>query len=156
MKKYGVEIEKDENYDPSKMKSKAEIINHYVKELLSSGKRYHMSYIKKYVRERTGENFSAGAYSGALRYLVIRDTNITSPRRGFYQLVNSDSFVDSAISVYEDNIKKINNVADTVSMLNMNLEQEKVMNILRDTNNYLKQSLSQLKDISNININDKQ
>src|SRR5699024_5394413 len=123
MKKYGVEIEKDENYDPSKMKSKAEIINHYVKELLSSGKRYHMSYIKKYVKERTGENFSAGVYSGALRYLIIRDTNITSPRRGFYQLVNSDSFVDSAISVYEDNIKKINNVADTVSMLNMNLEQ---------------------------------
>jgi len=148
MKKYGIKINKDENYDSSQKKSDAEVIRHYVKELLSNGKRYRTSYIKKYVRERTGENFSAGAYSGALRYLVIREPSITNPQKGYYQLVNSNSFVESAISVYKDNIQKINDVASTVSILSMNPEQEKVMDILRDTNNHLSQSLSQIEKIS--------
>lgn len=103
-----------------------------------------LTILKNMFFERTGENFSSGAYSGALRNFLEKDPEVISPQRAYYQLVNSHSFIDYTISTYKESIQKINDITNMGVTLDVDTQQEELIKLLRETNNYLNKTLTKL------------
>src|SRR5699024_1926856 len=70
---------------------KRDEIQYYTLELLSDGREYSRSDLKKYVAEKSGKKFPEGTFSGALRNLALNNINVISPKTGYYKFVKQES-----------------------------------------------------------------
>src|SRR5699024_2330943 len=70
---------------------KREEIQYYTLELLSDGREYSRSDIKKHVAEKSGKDFPEGTFSGALRNVALNNANVISPKTGYYKFVKQES-----------------------------------------------------------------
>lgn len=121
--------------------SLSEEIRYYMKDLLSDKKLHSTAEVKEYVRNTTNNNeISEGAFSGAIRDLLAKEPQYTNPKRGYYQLNDTDSLLlltvekvlTDAKEEIDNELKKIDGSKITEDIFNDVVRTQNVVNELKN------------------------
>jgi len=133
-----------------KFSSTSEEVRYYIKQLLADKEIHDTEEIRIYVKDAIKDKeITPGIFSGSLRDLLAKEPQYTNPKRGYYQLNDSDSVLLVAIEKIIKNAQEdINKEMGKMNIANMTREEfvevEKTQEVLRKLNEILDQVSEQL------------
>jgi len=140
-----------------KFHSQADEIRYYVKQLLNDDEEYAVKVIKDFVEEKSGKQFSDGAYAGSLRDLIKKEPEYINPRRGIYKYQDpkmqatkyQNHLEEGAVNILKDTLNALYEHVDQLNPLTISEHQQKVLNSLKDTVDFLKNTINELEEQQN-------